>query len=103
MADLIGGWRLDCGCLHNFLTIEAGAHESIHCPLHAAAPALLAALINLVTAEDRYVRESGMKLDDPISAAVEDARAAIHAANGIPDKTAPLTMETYEGFKGSDS
>ena len=44
MGDLIGGWRLECGGIHNLLTIEAGSHESTDCPLHAAAPRLRAQL-----------------------------------------------------------
>jgi hypothetical protein len=35
------------------------------------------ALKNLVAAEDRYVDEAGVELDDPISDAVEIARAAL--------------------------
>lgn len=38
-------------------------------------------LANLIAAEDRYVKESGMRLDDPVSDAVEKARAVL-SANG---------------------
>ena len=77
-GDIIGGWRLDCGCIHQLLTIRAGAYESIHCPLHAAAPTLLEALERLVHRLD--VHYGGDPAQDWHEQS--DARAAIAQAKG---------------------
>ena len=50
--------------------------------IDAAAPELLEALQNLVRAEELFVEESGMILDDLVSSAVECARLAIAKAEG---------------------
>jgi len=50
--------------------------------LIAAAPELLAALRGIVDAEDAYMRETGIKPDDPITDALGPARAAIAKAEG---------------------
>jgi hypothetical protein len=47
------------------------------CPLHAAAPALREALASLIAAEDRFVSESAVPLNDAVSEAVEQARAIL--------------------------
>lgn len=47
--------------------------------LEAENERLRKALTNLVAAEDKYVADAGMKLDDPISDAVTEARAVLEA------------------------
>lgn len=72
-----------CGC-----RVESGDVSGLTPPerwrwnRRAGEAALVEALENLIAQEDRYVRDAGVALDDPISEAVEHARKALRAAKG---------------------
>lgn len=59
-----------------------GEEGKANARLIASAPELLEALKDLVSAEEQYVEDAKAQLDDPISDAVESARAAIAKAEG---------------------
>jgi hypothetical protein len=82
MGDIIGGWRLECGCVHNLLTMEAGSHESRLCPLHEAAPNVLAALETMTAWVEKWQRDGKLAAGALLAMAnhVDEARAAIAKA-----------------------
>ena len=84
MGDLIGGWRLECGCVHNLLTIEAGSHESRLCSLHETASKLLEALEAVgACIHDHQVEPSVVWVDsESIAMLTPIIRAAIAQAKG---------------------
>lgn len=73
-----------CGC---YIHVGGGRQASIFCPLHAAAPALLAALENIVMYHDTGRTETRWTDKDGIAEAgslanVDAARAALRQARG---------------------
>ena len=58
------------------MSAQFGRVETLECPLHAAAPELLAALERICRAQERCAG------DNPLDAVIDDARTAIAKAKG---------------------
>jgi len=67
-------------CQPNGYICRTSGNCEANASLIAAAPDLLAALRNLVAAEDKFMADSGMRWSDNVTDAVNGAKAAISKA-----------------------